>query len=146
MISPISLFSELKRQRLLLEYISIVTPTYFKSNFFNRLFYKKVRKEHVSQLPFLYTNKGLYHLCDVGYMIKHQGNYYLKRSQLPIFIASGKKDKIKEYAKETKSLLNEIGYRNIDFRNYLEGTHDLLQSEQKDQLLHDLLLFFTLSL
>ena len=79
-------------------------------------------------------------------MIKHQGNYYLKRSQLPIFIASGKKDKIKEYAKETKSLLNEIGYRNIDFRSYLEGTHDLLQSEQKDQLLHDLLLFFTLSL
>lgn len=146
MINPIALFNGLKRQRFIDKYLSMVTPTFFKNIFLNQCFYKKVEKKSNSQFPFLYTTKGLYHLCEVGYMIHHQGTYYLKRRNLPIFIGVGLKDITKGYGNEMKSLLMSLSYQNIDYRTYPEGTHNLFQDDEKDQLLHDLLLFFTLSL
>ncbi len=146
LINPISLYSGLKRQRLFYEYTSIMTPTYFKNQFLNQMFYKKVEKRKGANLPFLYTTKSLYHLCEVGYMIQHQGTYYLRNTNLPIFMGVGEKDHIREYGNATKNLLSNIGYTNIDYRTYPEGTHNLFQDDETSQLLHDLLLFFTLSL
>lgn len=146
LINPIALYTGLKRQRLFYEYTSIATPTYFRNQFMNQMFYRRVEKRKGATLPFLYATKSLYHLCEVGYMVQHQGTYYLRNTNLPIFMGVGEKDHIREYGSETKNLLSRIGYHNIDYRTYPEGTHNLFQDDETNQLIHDLLLFFTLSL
>ena len=146
LINPIFLYSGLKRQRLFYKYTSVVTPSYFRNQFMNQMLYKRVEKKKDASLPFLYTTKSLYHLCEVGYMIQHQGTYYLRNTNLPIFIGVGKKDSTYEYGQDVKNFLSKTGYTNIDYRIYPEGTHNLFLDDEKNQLLHDLLLFFTLSL
>ena len=145
-LSPVSVFPGLKRGRFLLQYTSILVPTYFKSERLNKKFYKRVHKMNASTLPFQYAVKSLFDLYDVAYRIEKDKLYYMKKPNLPIFIGVGMKDPARSYGSDLKSVLNRIGYHNVDYRTYSESNHLLLSGEEKEKILHDLLLFFTLSL
>lgn len=145
-VNPIAQFPGMKLGKLITEYSSIVVPTHFKSKFANRLFYKKVERKKREDFPFLYTGKSLTDLYLLAFNQNSTKGYYLKKPNLPIFIGVGEKDIMKNYGVKLKDTLYKIGYKNVDMRYYREGTHNLFEDVEKEQLLHDLLLFFTLSL
>ncbi|MBS7020457.1 MAG: alpha/beta fold hydrolase [Firmicutes bacterium] len=146
LLNPIGSYSWLKTRKTMIQYLSIVLPTYFKSQKLNEWFYRKVEKQSPKQLPFLYTGKSLTDLYEVAMLPNKKGDYFLKNRNIPIFIGVGEKDHTKGYTSKVKDTLKNNGYHNIDIRYYKEGDHNLFTGDEKEQLLHDLYLFFTLSL
>lgn len=146
LINPIGPYSWLKARKRLIQSVSVVLPTYFKSQKCNEWFYKKVEKKSPETLPFMYTGKSIANLYELAMLPSNSSDYFLKNKNIPIFIGVGEKDSTRSYASKVKDILRSNGYQNIDMRYYREGNHNLFVGDEQQQLLHDLYLFFTLSL